>query len=324
MSLDVPQDSKIFQKILEEIDRFAPYKTPVLITGEEGMDKEPIARMIHLNSPRSEQNFVFVNCGTLDETLLDRDLFGYERGAFPNALTMHKGRLEFAHGGTIFLDEIDKLSKNLQFKILRVLKENKIERIGSYKPININIRFVAGANRDLMAEVKRGSFMIDLFYRLNVINLNIPSLRDNSYDIPSIINHFIKKYCALNDKSITSISKEAVDLLKKYKWPGNIFELESIIERAVVLCNKNIITKEDMKLEFLEFNSKINDPQKLINIDILDHLKLSLSEILEQIEELIIRRALEKTGHVQVRAAEMLGITKSLLQYKLKKYHLTT
>jgi len=323
-SLDILSELKIFEKISEEIKRVAPYKLSVLINGEFGTGREHIAKLIHRHSLRSPKKFIFVNCATLNETLLERDLFGYEKSAFSNAKATHEGQFELANGGTIFLDEIERLSPNLQFKIFRALDEMEFERIGSNNPTTLDVRFVAGTSIDLKTEVQEGRFRPELYYRLNKLNLSIPPLRENKDDIPVLAKHFIKKHCSLNNKDIMDISKDCIDLLKKYHWPGNISELENIIERAIVMCNKKIITKEDLVLELRDQKSYLTNHNKLINIDMIENQQIPLPEILDQIEELIIRRALERSGNVQVRAAEMLGITKSLLQYKLKKYHLTT
>ncbi len=311
-------ESKAIQEILALVKRVAGSKATVLISGESGTGKELIARAIHLLSPRSAKTFISVNCAALTETLLESELFGHERGAFTHAVAMRKGRFELADGGTLFLDEVGEMSPALQVKLLRVLQEMEFERVGGTRTIKVDVRVVAATNKDLKEEVEAGNFREDLYYRLNVVHLNIPPLRQRPEDIPLLAAHFLKKYAAENIRGEVRLSPEALKLLIQYGWPGNVRELENVMERAVILCSDNHITANDLPAEL---GARRDETQ--VDIDHFIPLTKPLPEALEEIEEQMIRRALEASGQVQVRAAEMLGITKSLLQYKLKKYHLT-
>jgi two-component system NtrC family response regulator len=233
---------------------------------------------------------------------------------------MRKGRFELADGGTLFLDEVAEMSQALQVKLLRVLQEMEFERVGGSRSIKVDVRVVAASNRDLKEEVEAGRFREDLFYRLNVVHLHISPLRQRQEDIPLLAAHFIKKYAQENVRGKIRLTQEALKLLVQYPWPGNVRELENVMERAVILCANNLITPEDLPGEMAPTSAA----EAKLDIDHFVPLHTPLPEALEAIEEQMIRRALEQSGQVQVRAAEMLGITKSLLQYKLKKYHLTT
>ena len=312
-------ESRSMQEILALVKRVAASRATVLVTGESGTGKELIARAIHQYSNRASRAFVSVNCAALTETLLESELFGHERGAFTHAVAMRKGRFELADGGTLFMDEVAEMSPALQVKLLRVLQEMEFERVGGTRSIKVDVRVVAASNKDLKEEVQGGRFREDLFYRLNVVHLHVPPLRQRQEDIPLLAAHFIKKYAAENVRGKVRIAPEAVKLLVKYPWPGNVRELENVIERATILCGDNLITPQDLPGELAP-----RPVEAKLDIDRFIPPNTPLPEALEHIEEQMIRRALEKSGQVQVRAAEMLGITKSLLQYKLKKYHLTT
>jgi two-component system NtrC family response regulator len=312
-------ESRVMQDILALVKRVAQSRATVLITGESGTGKELIARAIHLCSARAAKSFISVNCAALTETLLESELFGHERGAFTNAVAMRKGRFELADSGTLFLDEVAEMSQALQVKLLRVLQEMEFERVGGTRTIKVDVRVVAASNRELKEEVEAGRFREDLFYRLNVVHLNLPPLRHRQEDIPLLASHFISKYVKENLRDKTRITPEALKVLVQYAWPGNVRELENVIERAVILCSNNVISPHDLPGELAPSPS-----ESKLEIDRFIPLHTPLPEALDTIEEQMIRRALEKSGQVQVRAAEILGITKSLLQYKLKKYHLTT
>jgi two-component system NtrC family response regulator len=311
-------ESRAIQEILALVRRVAGSKATVLISGESGTGKELVARAIHQLSPRAGKTFISVNCAALTETLLESELFGHERGAFTHAVAMRKGRFELADGGTLFLDEVAEMSPALQVKLLRVLQEMEFERVGGTRTIKVDVRVVAATNKDLKEEVEAGRFREDLYYRLNVVHLHIPPLRQRPEDIPLLAVHFLKKYASENVRGEVRLSPEAMKLLMQYAWPGNVRELENVMERAVILCGDNVITPNDLPGELAAGRES-----KEVDIDLFIPLTKPLPEALEQIEEQMIRRALEASGQVQVRAAEMLGITKSLLQYKLKKYHLT-
>jgi two-component system, NtrC family, response regulator len=310
-------NSKIMQSIFAMVEKVAQTRATVLISGESGTGKELIARAIHHRSPRNTGPFISVNCGALTETLLESELFGHEKGAFTHALAMRKGRFELSEGGTLFLDEVAEMSPALQVKLLRVLQEMEFERVGGSKTIRVDVRVVAASNRELKTEVEAGNFREDLFYRLNVVHMEMPPLRRRSEDIPLLVTHFMQKYAEANNKAGVRLEPEVMKILLRYPWPGNVRELENVIERAVILCSNNTITAEDLPANVAEA------PETEFNIDSLVPSHIPLPEALEKIEEMMIRRALNQSGYVQVRAAELLGITKSLLQYKLKKYQIT-
>ncbi len=312
-------ESRVMEDILALVKRVAQSRATVLITGESGTGKELIARAIHQCSTRAAKSFISVNCAALTETLLESELFGHERGAFTHAVAMRKGRFELADGGTLFMDEVAEMSQGLQVKLLRVLQEMEFERVGGTRTIKVDVRVVAASNRDLKEEVEAGRFREDLFYRLNVVHLHLPPLRQRQEDIPLLAAHFIKKYVQENLRDKTRITPEALKVLIHYAWPGNVRELENVMERAVILCSNNVISPQDLPAELAPAPA-----ESRLDIDRFIPLNTPLPEALDAIEEQMIRRALEKSGQVQVRAAELLGITKSLLQYKLKKYHLTT
>jgi two-component system NtrC family response regulator len=312
-------DSRVMQEILALVKRVAPSRATVLVTGESGTGKELIARAIHQVSTRATKTFISVNCAALTETLLESELFGHERGAFTHAVAMRKGRFELADSGTLFLDEVAEMSPALQVKVLRVLQEMEFERVGGTRTIKVDVRVVAASNRDLKEEVEAGRFREDLFYRLNVVHLQMPPLRQRQDDIPMLAAHFMHKYVTENLRGKMRITPEALKLLGQYPWPGNVRELENVMERAVILCHNSLITPQDLPQDLVPAAT-----ETALEIDRFIPLHQPLNEVLEQIEEQMIRRALDQSGQVQVRAAEMLGITKSLLQYKLKKYHLTT
>lgn len=306
-------------QIYELIKKVAPTPASVLITGESGTGKELVAKAIHVNSPREPFPFITVNCAALAENLLESELFGHEKGAFTDAATMRKGRFELANQGTIFLDEIGEIPLSLQSKLLRLLQEKNFERVGGNLTIDVDVRIISATNKDLKEEVQQGRFREDLFYRLNVIHLALPALRDRMDDIPLLVNHFIKK-CATNlAKEKLEIAPEALRLLVNLPWEGNVRELENTIERAAILCNDNIIEPDDVQPESVSIDKSSEWSRE---VDILDYIpdSVELNDVLYTVEERLLKRALEKTGHVQARAAEQLGITKSLLQYKMKKY----
>ncbi|MCA2004869.1 MAG: sigma-54 dependent transcriptional regulator [Ignavibacterium sp.] len=299
------------QEVLSVAARAAESKATVLITGESGTGKEVLAKSIHYISTRKDKPFVAVNVPALPETLLESELFGHEKGAFTGADKTRMGRFELANKGTIFLDEIGDIPMNLQVKLLRVLQEHKIERLGSNESIDVDVRVIAATHQNLEQKIKDGTFREDLFYRLNVISIHIPPLRERKEDIMPLIEHFIKKYAQENDKPNLEISKEAVDYLMKYNYPGNVRELENIIERAVVLSRQNIITVNDLPSNVKGFKTE-TDP-------IFDEEK-TLTEQVEALEKKLIYDALTKANGNQSLAGRMLGITERNLRYKMQKY----
>lgn len=301
-------------KIYEMIGKVAPSKASVMITGPSGTGKELIAKAIHYNSPRKNRPFISINCGALTETLLESELFGHERGAFTGAVTMKKGRFELADGGTLFLDEVGEMSPSLQVKLLRVLQEMEFERVGGTKTIKVDVRILAASNRRLKEDVDKGTFREDLFYRLNVVHIEVPPLKERVEDIPFLVAHFVEKFRSSNKRKI-ELAAEVWKALYTYPWPGNIRELENTIERAVVLNSGGLIGLEDLPEE-------ISGRQEELEIDRFIPLEAPLQKTLEEIEESLIRRALKQCNNVQSHAAEMLSITKSLIQHKMKKYNI--
>ena len=305
-------DSKAMRQVYGLIDKVAATRATVLLTGESGTGKELIARAIHARSPRAEEPFVAVNCMALTETLLESELFGHEKGSFTGATSRRKGRFEMAHGGTLFLDEVGEMSPSLQVKLLRVLQERTFERVGGNQPLSVDVRIVAATNRDLTQAVEAGEFREDLFYRLNVVRIDVPPLSQRREDLPVLVAHFVKKYAAEVGRPAPQVDKQAMELIYSHSWPGNVRELENAIERAVILAG-DIITPGDLPLE-------IRPDQAAAATEL--PRDLSLNDALEDLERRMIVRALNEAGGVASHAAEALGLTKSNLAYKLKKYEI--
>ena len=245
-------ESPAMAAVLRFIAKVAPTDSTVLITGESGTGKELVARAIHQNSPRAARPFVAINCAALAETLLESELFGHERGAFTGAVAQKKGRLEIAEGGSVFLDEVGELAPHLQAKLLRVLQEHAFERVGGTRSIKVDARVITATNRDLKAMTKTGGFREDLFYRINVVSLAMPPLRDRREDVPLLARYFAQKYGERCNRRVAGISAEAIDCLMNYEWPGNVRELENAIERAVVLGSSDVIRPEELPESLLE------------------------------------------------------------------------
>jgi two-component system NtrC family response regulator len=309
--------SKVMQDVFETIRKVAPASATVLIEGESGTGKELVAKSIHFNSLRRDKPFVAVNCSALAENLLESELFGHEKGAFTGAVTMKKGRFEIADGGTLFLDEIGELSQNLQVKLLRVLQDKVIERVGSVKPISVDIRIIAATNKQLKNEMMNGRFRDDLYYRLNVVHIVLPTLKDRKEDLGLLVDHFIGKYKdeRKSDISITGIDPEVKRIFYEYAWPGNVRELENVIERAMVLCQGNTIKVSDLPKEFT------NSIDNSLHIESIP-AEAKLDETLAMVEKKMLERALKLTNNVQSQAADLLGIGKSGLNWKMKKFKL--
>jgi two-component system, NtrC family, response regulator len=303
------------------IEKVAPALSSVLITGESGTGKELVARAIHNLSPRKDAPFISVNCAALSEHLLESELFGHEKGSFTDASYMRKGRFELADTGTLFLDEIGEMALPLQTKLLRVLQERAFERVGGNKTISVDVRILAATNKDLKDEAEKGNFREDLYYRLNVIRIQMPPLRERVEDIPVLVQHFLEKNSQRLGKEKFEITPEAMRLLVSLPWEGNIRELENTIERAAILCNNCRIEAEDVQPD----SSQLPSPQDWsygVELEQFIPPGLPLADVLNGIEEKLVRQALEEADQVQARAAEKLGITKSLLQYKMKKFNL--
>lgn len=308
--------SKSMLKIYDLINKVARSKASVLITGSSGTGKELIAKAVHYNSPRKDQPFISINCGALTETLLETELFGHEKGAFTGAIAMKRGRFELADRGTLFLDEVGEMPQALQVKLLRVLQEMEFERVGGTRTFRVDVRILAASNRNIKEDVTNGLFREDLFYRLNVMNLELPPLRERIDDIPLLVKHFIKKYRTENNKNRIELSPEAWKALYNYSWPGNVRELENVIERALVLNSGGAIMLDDLPEELTAEEAEF-DVERFIPPN------MPLSTTLEKIEESLIRKALARCNNVQAHAAKRLGITKSLIQHKMKKYKIT-
>jgi DNA-binding NtrC family response regulator len=302
--------SPILQERLSVAGRAADSKATVLILGESGTGKELVAKAIHLASPRADQPFVAVNMAALPEQLLESELFGHEKGAFTGAEKFRKGRFEMADTGTLFIDEVGDIPLGLQVKLLRVLQSQSFERLGSSLPIQVDVRMVAATNRNLESMVKEGSFREDLYYRLNVVQIHLPALRERKMDIPALADHFLKHFAEQNGKTVTGFSHEAMDVLLKHHYPGNVRELENMVEQAVVLCRDDLITTQDLPMHLRSHNTA--EPTS----------GASFLERVTHFEKKLILEALKESAGNQSKAAEHLGMSERHLRYKLKKYGL--
>ena len=305
--------SQKMEEVINVAGRVAESKATVLITGENGTGKEVLAKAIHYMSSRKEKPFIAVNVPALTKTLLESELFGHEKGAFTGADKMKKGRFEIADGGTLFLDEVGDIPQSIQVKLLRVLQEHQFERVGGTERIEVDVRIIAATNKDLEQKIKEGTFREDLYYRLNVVSINIPPLRERKEDILPLIENFIDKYCKENNKEKLEVSKEAVDVLMKYTYPGNVRELENIIERAVVLTRGKVITLNDLPMNIKGFKEE----KTLGSLD-----EGTLTDQVEALEKQLIFDALQQSDGNQTKAGKLLGLTERNLRYKLKKYNI--
>ncbi len=309
---EIASTSHAMEEVLNLAGRVAASNATVLLRGESGTGKELIAKAIHYHSPRANFPLIKVNCAALPETLLESELFGHEKGAFTGATAKRIGRFEAADKGTLFLDEIGELTPGMQVKLLRALQEREFERVGGNQTIKVDVRVIAATNRDIEKAITEGKFREDLYYRLNVVSVVIPPLRERREDIPALLDHFIKKYRKENNKKITGVSAEVRDVLMRYDYPGNVRELENIVERAVVLAKGGLISTADLPITLRTMKSEGELSTR--------KLKDSLNETLDTVERGLILDALKESGGVQTRAAERLGISERVLRYKLKKY----
>ncbi|MHB8136870.1 MAG: sigma-54-dependent transcriptional regulator [Smithellaceae bacterium] len=298
-------------ELINMASRVAASRASVLIQGESGTGKELLARLIHQLSPRAHKPIIIVNCGALQENLLESELFGHEKGAYTGAASRRIGRFEEADGGTLFLDEIGELSPGIQVKLLRFLQEREIYRLGSNASISVDVRIISATNRELETQVKIGAFREDLFYRLKVVTMSLPPLRERKEDLPALIDHFLEKFTRENGKNVRGMTAEARDLLLKYDYPGNIRELVNIMERAVVIAREDYITVDDLPFKK---DSQADQSMKKSSG--------SLRESLEELEKHLISEAMGKAADNQTRAADILGMSERMLRYKLKKYEL--
>ncbi|MCC6276542.1 MAG: sigma-54-dependent Fis family transcriptional regulator [Oligoflexia bacterium] len=314
-------NSPPMHKIFDLIQRVSQTATNVLITGESGTGKELIAKAIHYNGPLKDRPFVTVNCGAIPETLMESEMFGHKKGSFTGAIVDKVGLFEVANGGTLFLDEIGELPLSIQVKLLRAIQERVIRMVGGTDDIKVEVRIVAATNRDLEAEVKAGRFREDLFYRLNVIQIKSPNLRDRREDIPILAKHFLDKYNSRLSKGIKSISVEAMETLKKYDYPGNVRELENIIERTVALEAGATILPESLP----PLVSTSGGGRRIVSAFEIEVGEdgLDLEKVVGQIEKEILIKAIHRANGVKKRAAKLLGITFRSMRYRVEKYGLT-
>jgi DNA-binding NtrC family response regulator len=311
---EIVSTSHVMEEVLNLAGRVASSNATVLLRGESGTGKELVAKAIHYHSQRAAFPLVKLNCAALPETLLESELFGHEKGAFTGATAKRIGRFEAADKGTILLDEIGELTQGMQVKLLRVLQEHEFERLGGNQTIKTDVRVIAATNRDIEKAVTQGAFREDLYYRLNVVSIVIPPLRERKEDIPELLSHFIAKYSSENNKQISAVTAETRDVLMRYSYPGNVRELENIIERAVVLSKKGAITVADLPIHV----------RTALGEDLLSAQKLkgSLNETLDTVERGLILEALKESGGIQTRAAEKLGVSERVFRYKLRKYRI--
>ncbi len=302
-------ESSAMKRVFDQATRVAASDATVLLLGESGVGKEIVARFIHDHSPRASRPFVRVNCGALPEQLIESELFGHEKGAFTGATARRIGRFEEADGGTLFLDEIGELSAPLQKKLLRFLQEREFQRLEGNQTLKTDVRIISATKYNLEERIKSGDFRDDLYYLLGVITMHLPPLRERKEDIEPLVNHFMSRFSGENDKTIEGIGSEAMDILFKYDYPGNIRELETIIQRAVVLARDSIISKRD-----LSFRDGLSHT--------LGHMASPLMSSMKTLECQLIEQALGKAEGNQTRAADILGITERKLRYKMKKYGL--
>ncbi len=301
-------------RILELARQVADSKASVLIQGESGTGKELVARFVHYHSGRRNGPFVAVNCGALPESLLESEMFGHEKGAFTGAVAKKPGKFELAHQGTILLDEISEMAFHLQSKLLRVLQEQEVDRVGGLSPVSVDTRVIATTNQNIRETIEKGSFREDLFYRLNVIPIKIPSLRQRKDDIPMLAQHFIEKYNAIDGRNVKSLTKGALEKLLRFPFPGNVRELENIMERAILLAEGDVIRETDLLLEeSLQGVPETPEHPDTLTVDML-------TGPLKEIEKKIIFRTLDQTNGNRTHAAKVLGISVRTLRNKLNEY----
>ncbi|GAB4333996.1 MAG: sigma-54 dependent transcriptional regulator [Calditrichia bacterium] len=306
------------QEVFRKVTKVAGTDATVLIRGESGTGKELIARAIHFQSKRKDKPLVEINCASIPETLLESELFGHEKGAFTGAYKSKKGKFELADGGTLFLDEIGELPHGVQAKLLRVLQEQSFTRVGGVENIEVNVRLIAATNSDLEKAMEEGRFREDLYFRLNVIPIFIPPLRERPEDIGPLLDHFIQKYAQKNQRNLKGVSKEARDVLMQYNWPGNVRELENAVENAVVMAEGEVIQMEDLP-GYLQGGRQVSDSKWK---GILEQKELSYRERLDMFEREIIRQAIEDCDGNKTKAAQKLGFTLRTLRNKVQKYNL--
>ena len=315
---DLIGKSAALDQVFQLIRRVAPTKTSVLVTGETGTGKELVAKSLHAMSPRKDGAFVVVNCGAIPENLLESELFGHKKGAFTGAIAHREGLFELANNGTIFLDEVGELPLSMQVKLLRVLQEKSFKRVGGNETITVDARIVAATNRSLEDEVRGGTFREDLYYRLNVVQIRLPPLRERQDDIPLLVQHFLRKFGAESGRSSLAFSPAAMDALLRYGFPGNVRELENIVERAVALEPSNLVMPESLPPAVREGTL----PQAYARTVQLPTSGVDLEKVLGEMEQRLLEQALERSRGVKVEAAKLLGITFRSIRYRLRKHGL--
>ncbi|MGD9174111.1 MAG: sigma-54 dependent transcriptional regulator [Desulfobacterales bacterium] len=309
--------SERMQAVFNLVDKVADSDSTILITGETGTGKGLVAKAIHQNSLRKNKPFISINCGAIPENLLESELFGHVRGAFTGATVSKSGKFELAHGGTIFLDEIGDMSPDLQVKVLKVLEEGEFEQVGGAKTIKVNVRVIAATHRDLPEEVKKGNFREDLFYRLYVIPIGLPALRERKSDIPYLVSYFIKMYNIKNNRNLEGISDNALEVMMHYGWPGNVRELRNVIERLVVLIGSGQISLNDLPKEL----KSADGYQANQSIEITDE-GICLNNAVTEFEKDLILQSLEKTKWVKNKAAKLLQLNRTTLVEKIKRHRI--
>jgi sigma-54 dependent transcriptional regulator, flagellar regulatory protein len=303
--------------VFDLVQKVADCDSTILLNGETGTGKGMVARAIHQRSKRRDKPFISINCGAIPENLLESELFGHVRGAFTGATSSKQGKFELADGGTILLDEIGDMSSDLQVKVLKVLEEGEFEQVGGAKTIKVDVRIIAATHRDLSEEVQKGNFREDLYYRLYVIPIILPALRDRKSDIPFLISHFLEHSNLKNDRDVKEITDEALDMMMSYSWPGNVRELKNMVERLVVLKGAGKISSRDLPLE-LKSTHKI-DPSTTIEIS---DEGICLNSAVTEFEKALILQSLEKTKWVKNKAAKLLHLNRTTLVEKIKRHHL--
>ncbi len=301
------------KKLYSKIHQLASRDTTVLISGDSGTGKELVAREIHRLSSRANEPFVALNCAAIPETLIESELFGHEKGSFTHAMERRVGHFELANGGTLLLDEIGELSLSVQVKMLRFLQEKEFYRVGCSNPIKVDVRILAATNKKLEDLIKEGRFRQDLFYRINVVSLSLPSLKDRKEDIPNLVSYFLKRLSPIYSGRSPKIDKDALEALSNYSWPGNVRELENVIESILALCNKDVVTVKDLPKRI-----KLDSENESLKEDVLNQ-NITFEDAEKAFETEIIVKALKKSSYVQTKAAELLGISRRILKYKMDK-----
>ena len=314
---DIIGQSRKMREVFDLVEKVADCDSTILLNGETGTGKGMIAKAIHKKSKRINKPFISINCGAIPENLLESELFGHVRGAFTGATSSKQGKFELADGGTILLDEIGDMSSDLQVKVLKVLEEGEFEQVGGAKTIKVDVRIIAATNRDLSEEVQKGNFREDLYYRLYVIPIMLPSLRDRRSDIPFLISHFLEQSNQKNDRSVQEISEEALAMMMGYAWPGNVRELKNMIERLVVLSGSGVISAQDLPSEI----KSTHKYEPSTTIEISDE-GICLNSAVTEFEKALILQSLEKTKWVKNKAAKLLHLNRTTLVEKIKRHHL--